>query len=103
MLVGEKVVLRGLELWDAKELHKYINNWEVRQYLTMYLPFSEVEEEEFVRDSWRKKKDRTDFIFGIDEKESGKLIGTIGLHKIDWKNRNAELGIAIWRKEYWDT
>ena len=21
--------------------------------------------------------------------------------KVDWKNRNAELGIAIWKKDYW--
>lgn len=86
---------------DAKELHKYVNDWEVRQYLNMFYPISEVEEEEFVRNSWEKKKSGTDFIFAIDDKESGQLIGTIGLHKIDWKNRNAELGIAIWKKDYW--
>ncbi len=101
MLMGEKVVLRGLELHDAKELHKYVNDWEVRQYLGMFYPFSEIEEEEFVKNSWERRKNGTDFIFGICEKESGQLIGTIGLHKVDWKNRNAELGIAIWKKEYW--
>ncbi len=101
MLVGEKVVLRGLELRDAKELHKYVNDWEVRQYLNMFYPISEVEEEEFVKSSWEKRKSGTDFIFAIDDRESGQLIGTIGLHRIDWKNRNAELGIAIWKKDYW--
>ena len=101
MLIGEKVVLRGLELYDAKELHKCVNDWEVRRYLGMFYPFSEIEEEEFVKSSWERRKKGTDFIFGICEKENGQLIGTIGLHKVDWKNRNAELGIAIWKKEYW--
>lgn len=101
MLMGEKVVLRGLELYDAKELHKCVNDWEVRRYLGMFYPFSEIEEEEFVKSSWERRKKGTDFIFGICEKENGQLIGTIGLHKVDWKNRNAELGIAIWKKEYW--
>ena len=99
--MGEKVVLRGLELYDAKELHKCVNDWEVRRYLGMFYPFSEIEEEEFVKSSWERRKKGTDFIFGICEKENGQLIGTIGLHKVDWKNRNAELGIAIWKKEYW--
>jgi len=85
MFVGEKVILRGLELRDAKELHKYVNDWEIRQYLNMFYPISEVEEEEFVRSSWEKRKSGTDFIFAIDDKESGQLIGTISLHRIAWK------------------
>jgi RimJ/RimL family protein N-acetyltransferase len=36
------------------------------------------------------------------ETEEGVHIGNIGLHRIDWKNRHTELGIAIGEKAYWD-
>jgi RimJ/RimL family protein N-acetyltransferase len=36
------------------------------------------------------------------ETDEGVHIGNIGLHRVDWKNRRAELGIAIGEKAYWD-
>ena len=36
------------------------------------------------------------------ETAEGVHIGNVGLHRIDWKNRNAEPGIAIGEKEYWN-
>ncbi len=102
MLEGEKVLLRGLELSDAPILHKYVNDWEVRKFLLHFYPFSLVDEEEFIKSCWDRAKKGSDFVFGIVEKSSGELIGTIGLHKVNWKNRHAELGVTIWRKDKWD-
>src|SRR5882672_9909700 len=31
----------------------------------------------------------------------GEYLGGCGLHRIDWIDRNAEVGIVIWKKEYW--
>jgi RimJ/RimL family protein N-acetyltransferase len=42
-----------------------------------------------------------DVLLGIETTE-GVHIGNIGLHGIDWQNRQAELGIAIGEKAYWN-
>ena len=45
-------------------------------------------------------KDDSTRIFGI-ETGDGNLVGNIGLRDLDWKNRNASLGIVIAESEYW--
>lgn len=47
------------------------------------------------------KDSKTDIIFAIVEKKTGKHIGSVGLHKIDWIHRSAELGIVIGEKKFW--
>ena len=42
-----------------------------------------------------------DIILAIVEKKTHKHIGSVGLHKIDWIHRSAELGIIIGEREYW--
>lgn len=39
--------------------------------------------------------------FGIYDKASAKLIGSIGISSIDQNNRHAEIGMAIGNKDYW--
>ena len=101
MLKGELVILRALEEEDAYELIKYVNDIEILQYLTLYRPLSLQDELEFIRRVREEMKQNRSFSFAIVDKEANKLIGTIGLHNVDWISRNAELGIAIWKKEYW--
>jgi len=101
MLKGELVILRALEEEDAYELIKYVNDIEILQYLTLYRPLSLQDEFEFIRRVREEMKQNRSFSFAIVDKEANKLIGTIGLHNVDWISRNAELGIAIWKKEYW--
>jgi ribosomal-protein-alanine N-acetyltransferase len=43
----------------------------------------------------------TDVVFAIIEESSNKHIGNVGLHKIDWIHRSAELGIVIGDKDAW--
>ena len=101
MLKGELVILRALEEEDAYELIKYVNDIEIFQYLTLYRPLSLQDEFEFIRRVREEMKQNRSFSFAIVDKEANKLIGTIGLHNVDWISRNAELGIVIWKKEYW--
>ena len=42
---------------------------------------------------------KSDVIFAIAEKKTGRHIGSTGLHKIDWVHRSAELGIVIGENE----
>lgn len=102
MLKGDLVILRALEEEDAYELIKYVNDIEILQYLTLYRPLSLQDELEFIRRVRDEMKQNRSFSFAIVDKETNRLIGTIGLHGVDCISRNAELGITIWRKEYWN-
>lgn len=97
MIVGQKTRLRAIEREDIPTFVRWLNDQEVRQYLEMYLPISKAQEEEWFE---AQLKDDSVRIFAIETGE-GVHIGNIGLHDLDWKNRNAFLGIVIAEKEYW--
>ncbi|MGQ9667827.1 MAG: GNAT family N-acetyltransferase [Anaerolineae bacterium] len=42
------------------------------------------------------------FVIETTEGEEWLPIGTIGLHRVDWKNRLGVLGIAIGEKRFWN-
>jgi ribosomal-protein-alanine N-acetyltransferase len=42
-----------------------------------------------------------DVVLAIIDKSSGRHVGNVGLHQIDWVHRSAELGIVIGEKEAW--
>lgn len=97
MILGEKTRLRAIEREDIPTFVRWFNDPEVRRYLEMYLPMSRAEEEQWFEAYLKNDSSR---FFGIETGE-GVLIGNVGLHSIDWKNRSAVLGIVIAEKEYW--
>lgn len=94
---GEKIRLRAIERSDIPAFVCWFNDPEVTQYLLMYMPMSLAQEEHWFE---AQLDDRDRSIFGIETAE-GTLIGNIGLHDINWKDRKATLGITIGAKEYW--
>jgi RimJ/RimL family protein N-acetyltransferase len=76
---------------------------EVTQYLSMYLPMTEMAEEKYIEElgTTRAKTDAP-FVIEAIEGDSTKPIGTIGLHGITPKDHSATFGIAIGEKEYWN-
>ena len=97
-LSGKKVVLRPISETDISKMLKWINDPDVTQYIAVYMPVSENEEKQWVEDL--SKKRQTDLVLGI-ETVKGVHIGNIGIHKISWKDRTAEIGITIGDKNYW--
>ncbi|HZK12571.1 MAG TPA: GNAT family protein [Atribacterota bacterium] len=99
MLKGKLVNLRALERKDLEEIMKWVNDREVTKYLSAFLyPVSWAEEEKFLERAMNHYDTEKNLVIETKEIE---YIGQISLHKIDWKNRNAELGIVIGDKEYW--
>ena len=96
-LKGKKVILRPLSESDAPALTRWINDPEVRQFLKNYTPQTESAEREWV-ESLKKKSD-TDIVLGIEVR--GKLIGVMGIHKINRKDGLATTGALIGEKRYW--
>jgi len=101
MIVGEQVRLRPIERDDLPRFVEWFGDPEVRRHLAMYLPFSLAQEERWFENLLERLERREDVVLAIETAE-GVHIGNVGLHRIDWKNRNAELGIAIGEKEYWN-
>jgi RimJ/RimL family protein N-acetyltransferase len=99
MIEGKKIRIRAIEKTDMDEIMKWINDREVMDNLLMRYPVSRYQEEKWIEtalggDSQRNK------VFALETKD-GVYLGGIGLHRIDWENRNAEVGIVIGKKEYW--
>lgn len=87
-----------MEIEDAERFVELINDEELRQYLALTFPINKIMEEEWIRNS---SNNRTNVNFSIETLE-GVLIGATGLKDIDWVNRSAEFGIAIFDKKYWN-
>ncbi len=96
-LRGKKTILRPLEERDLPLLTRWINDSEISQFLIVYLPMSAESEKEW----FLKLKDRKDQItLGVCLLD-GTLIGVMGTHEIDWKDRVTTTGAFIGDKRYW--
>lgn len=100
MLQDKNIVLRPLSLTDLDEIMTWINDLEVNQYILRVLPITKEAESSWITSLSDSK---TDIVFGICYKDNAqeKLVGTCGLHKINWIDRSAITGIAIGNKDYW--
>lgn len=97
-LKGKKTILRPLrKATDLELCLRWINDPEVNQYLLIHFPLTEKKEEE-----WFDKvaNNPNEIVLGIETLD-GKLIGTMGLHNINVKDRTAVSGTLIGEKEYW--
>ncbi len=100
MIAGQKVRLRSIEQDDLPRFVKWFGDPEVRRHLSVYLPFSLAQEERWFENLLERLERQESVVLAI-ETVDGVHIGNVGLHALDWKNRNAELGIAIGDKAYW--
>jgi diamine N-acetyltransferase len=97
-IIGNKVYLRSVDMEDIEPFIKWLNDEEVRQYLTRTSPLNKVREKEFIEGLY---KDDRNINLGIVMKENDQLIGSIGLHKISLPFRHGGLGIFIGDKSCW--
>ncbi len=100
MIEGEKVRLRPIEREDLPRFVRWFADPEVRRHLVVYLPFSLAQEERWYEDLQERIRRNESVLLAIETLE-GVHIGNVGLHRINWKDRHAELGIVIGEKAYW--
>jgi len=101
MLRGTKVELRPFRRSDLANFVKWFNDAEVIQYLTFYLPMTEMAEEKFIENLANNPGTDVYFVIEAIENDGNKAIGSIGLNGIHPKDHFATFGIAIGEKEYW--
>lgn len=102
MIDGKNITLRGLELSDVDELMKHWNDLELRQFLGDIAPNSKEEEIEWIKSTWKERKEKIGYTFAIELKSKKLLIGSVGVREIDWHSRSGELAISLYNKNYWN-
>ena len=101
MITGKKVRLRALERSDLPKICQWLNDEEVMYYWAHPGNTTSLAEVErwFDDELERRRQDRKDYII---ETLDGVAIGRISYEHLSIKGRNAELGILIGEKDYWD-
>lgn len=83
---------------DAQIEQIWMNDPEITQYLMRIHPMTQRQQHEWIDGHG---KSNSDIPLAIVKKDNDELIGSIGLHQIDYINRNAVTGTIIGNKKYW--
>jgi len=102
MIYGKRIRLRHVEREDLPRFVAWLNDPEVRHGLAMYLPLSQVEEEQWFENVLKRERDEQPLVIEVEGQDGWTMIGNSGFFNIDWRNRSAELGIVIGDKAYWN-
>jgi RimJ/RimL family protein N-acetyltransferase len=100
MLEGKLVRLRPMEPEDVDRYYEWINDEEVKEFLSSRYYFSRAAEAEWLKEHVSSPLSFTNLSFAMDTLD-GRHIGSIGLGDASPHHRRAELGIAIGDKEFW--
>ncbi len=103
MLVGKNVRLRALEREDLPNCVRWLNDREVTEFLLQRFPLSKAREEKWF-DSQAETSPESGQVFALDALVGDQWvhIGNTGLHEIDPVVREAEFGIFIGEKSFWN-
>jgi len=96
-LEDEKIYLCGFSSEDVVEWTSWFNNPATTEYMNKgFFPVPVNEQMKRLDDMCMNKSELQLAIF---DKESNLLLGTVGLHKIDWVHRTGDISIVIGSKE----
>lgn len=102
MIYGKRIRLRAPEKGDVPRFTAWLNDPEVRQGLSMYLPLSIAEEERWFENMLQQPANEHPLTIEVRQGESWIPIGNCGFMNIDWRNRASEVGIFIGEKSFWN-
>lgn len=102
MIYGKRIRLRAPERDDVPRFAAWLNDPEVRQGLSMYLPLSISEEERWFEHMLQTPAGEHPLTIEVKRDETWIPIGNCSFMNIDWRNRSAEIGIFIGEKSFWN-
>jgi diamine N-acetyltransferase len=102
MIIGKRVRLRGIEKSDNVRFVEWLNDPEVSRGLTLVVPLSNLQEEEWFESLKNRPKEEHPLGIEVKTPDGWLLVGNISLMNLDWRNRLAEVGIFIGEKRYWN-
>ena len=95
-MIGEKVYLSPQDSGDALLYVEWLNNYDVSKYVDQHVKNINLNSER----EYLEKNESDRYNFAIVDKETDKLIGSIGLSHVKNIHRTAELGIFIGDTNY---
>lgn len=102
MLFSQRLRLRPIQRSDLPFFVEWLNDPEVRQFITVTIPLSLEEEEQWYEQMLKQPKPERPFAIEVREEGEWRLIGNITLFDLSWVNRSAEVGILIGDKRFWN-
>ncbi len=102
MITGKRLRLRALEASDLPYFIRWLNDPEVIAGLTIDWPLSSWQEEDWFKKLAQRSPHERPLVIEVPHDDGWRPIGNLGLLHIDWKTRQAEAGIMIGDKNYWN-
>lgn len=102
MIYGQRIRLRAVEKEDIPRFVAWLNDPEVRSGLSLYLPISESEEENWFENMLNTPAPEHPLVIEIVDGGGWVPVGNCGFLQMDWRIRSAEVGIFIGKKDYWN-
>ena len=103
MITGKKTRLRAVERTDIPNYLRWLNDREVTQFLLLNSPISSIMEEKWFEQQLEIPP-HSGQVLAIEALDDSKWvhIGNTGLHNVSPVSREAEFGIFIGEKPYWN-
>lgn len=102
MIYGTDIRLRAVERGDLPCFQQWLNDPEVTEGLSTFLPLSMEDEEQWFDRLARLEPEEKPLAIELNENGSWRLIGNSGFFNLEWTNRCAEFGIFIGDKTVWN-
>ena len=102
IIYGERVRLRAAEREDVKSFYAWVNDPDVTRYLSLYLPMSTVDEENWFNSMTQRSQSEKTLVIEVRDGNGWKMIGNCGVFDIDTIGRLGEIGIMLGEKDEWD-
>jgi RimJ/RimL family protein N-acetyltransferase len=102
MICGKNVRLRGVERSDLTRFQAWLNDPEVTEGLSIYLPLSMLDEEQWLDKISRLGQDERPLAIELNDNGTWRLIGNSGFINLEWANRCAEVGLFIGDRSIWN-
>jgi diamine N-acetyltransferase len=102
MIFGERIRLRRNEREDLPRFVEWLNNPQVRRFLSKDLPISQASEELWFENMLKRPVEEQSLGIEIKEGDGWRLIGNCGIFEINWQVRSAEVGLFIGDKTCWN-
>lgn len=97
---SKRLVMRKVTMNDAEDMFAYASNSDVSRFVTWEAHRSLCDTRDFIRFALQNYEDKKIAPWGIQYKESGKLIGTIDFVSWQVDHHRAEIGYVL-APEYW--
>lgn len=100
VLETERLRLRPVRIEDATDIYAYTKDEETARYVSWYAHETLADSEKFVEYILRQYEQGNPAPWAIEDKASGKVIGTIDFIKVSFEQHQAELGYALSRDNW---